>query len=62
MAYVELIGAIYCGVLAAIYYGVLAALVSPMDNLASKLFCKAVPIVLCALLAADALSRLGYLK
>lgn len=54
MAYVELIGAMY--------YGVLAALVSPMDNLASKLFCRAAPIVLCALLVADALSRLGYLE
>lgn len=54
MAYVELIGAAY--------YGVMAAIVTPMDNLGSRLFCRAAPIVLCALLVADALSRLGYLN
>lgn len=54
MAYVELIGAIY--------YAVIAAIVTPMDNLTSRLFCRAAPIVLCALLVADALSRIGYLR
>jgi hypothetical protein len=54
MAYVELIGAMY--------YGIIAAIITPADNLGSKLLCKGAPIILCAMLAADALSRLGYLK
>ncbi len=53
MAYVELIGAAY--------YGAIAAIIEPANNLGSKLLCRAAPIILCALLIADALSRLGYI-